>query len=481
MLTSSQMFSPTSPPRRRPSLRARLFLAALAAATFTTASNAQSNDAEATEAFGEVVSVHVVNVDVRVTDRQGRPVQGLAKEVFSLREDGRRMELTNFREVVPESGETAVPAQGAAENPAAAAELPGLLIFVLDDISLPAQARKRAIAEIDARLEQGLGAETAIAVATLGDGLRLEAQPSTDRAATRSTLETIAASAPIGLTRQQERRSYLRDVLREVGETLQEVRAGVVDTEQGVRYLNSLMRQVEGESQRRRGETLATYQGLASLLDALASIDGRKALIFLSGGLEMRPAQAEIAVIQDALSELSTRSRDGLNTNFSNNPDSLDARSAALGALIDQAPRRPYRKRQEDPLPDELGTITALAADARVSVYPWRIHGNLGVSDASLGGEAGLGASPTVRGLGEASRNEALRFLAEETGGSAAIGSGLGPLLERAEDELTGYYSLGFSPEHGGDNQLHKLKVKVRGRGLKIWYPESYFARAPVD
>ncbi|MEM8996502.1 MAG: VWA domain-containing protein [Acidobacteriota bacterium] len=466
----------TSPTHRFPVRPNLLAAAALVLCTAWGPSPAPGQSGD--EPFGEVISVHVVNVDVRVTDRQGEPVHGLDVEDFTLREDGKRQDITNFREVLP-----ATAADGAGEAGGAGAsdaELPGLLIFLLDDVSLPAQARARAIRQVDALLDGGIDAETAVAVATVGDELRIYAQPSTDRAATRKALETITPAPPLGLTRQQERASYLREILRDVGETVQEVRAGVVDTEQGVRYLTALMRQVEGEAQRRRGETLGTYQGVATLLDALGTIDGRKGLVFLSGGLEIRPAQAEIDVIQEALSELSTRSReDDLNSNFTNNPDSLDSRSAALGALTDQAPRRPYRKRQEEPLPDELGTITALAAHARVSVYPWRIHGNLGVADATLGGEAGLGASPAVRNTAEAGLNEALRVLADETGGSAAIGSSLDDLVRRAEDDLGGYYSLGFSPTHGGDNQLHKLKVKVRGRGLQVWFPKTYYARAP--
>src|SRR5215203_626141 len=49
--------------------------------------------------FGEAVDVNVVNVDVYVTDKNGRPVTGLRKEEFELREDGKRVEITNFEAV----------------------------------------------------------------------------------------------------------------------------------------------------------------------------------------------------------------------------------------------------------------------------------------------------------------------------------------------------------------------------------------------
>ena len=37
--------------------------------------------------------------------------------------------------------------------------------------------------------------------------------------------------------------------------------------------------------------------------------------------------------------------------------------------------------------------------------------------------------------------------------------------------------SLGFSPDHGGDDQLHSLKVKVKKRRINVWHPETYVAR----
>src|SRR5688572_12081442 len=47
--------------------------------------------------FGELIEVNVVNVDVLVTDRAGRPVTDLRREDFEVLEDGKRMEVTNFQ------------------------------------------------------------------------------------------------------------------------------------------------------------------------------------------------------------------------------------------------------------------------------------------------------------------------------------------------------------------------------------------------
>ncbi|HUP43550.1 MAG TPA: hypothetical protein VM599_10105, partial [Thermoanaerobaculia bacterium] len=56
-------------------------------------------DRQPADAFGETLSVEVVNVEVRVIDRKGRPITGLTREDFELFEDGRRVEIAHFYEV----------------------------------------------------------------------------------------------------------------------------------------------------------------------------------------------------------------------------------------------------------------------------------------------------------------------------------------------------------------------------------------------
>ncbi|HSN87621.1 MAG TPA: hypothetical protein VL025_12730, partial [Thermoanaerobaculia bacterium] len=65
--------------------------------------------------FGEVVEVNVVNVDVYVTGKDGKPVAGLGKGDFEVFEDGKRVEITNFEAVDRAAG---TPAAGSPPTPA---------------------------------------------------------------------------------------------------------------------------------------------------------------------------------------------------------------------------------------------------------------------------------------------------------------------------------------------------------------------------
>ncbi|MGH9424570.1 MAG: hypothetical protein ACRD3J_31645, partial [Thermoanaerobaculia bacterium] len=47
----------------------------------------------------ESIEVRVVNVDVVVRDRAGKPVTGLTKDAFEIYENGQKREITNLYEV----------------------------------------------------------------------------------------------------------------------------------------------------------------------------------------------------------------------------------------------------------------------------------------------------------------------------------------------------------------------------------------------
>src|SRR5690348_11977148 len=68
--------------------------------------------------FGEVIEVNVVNVDVHVTDRDGRPVPGLQRDDFEVYEDGKRVKVTNFEAITVNTEAAAIRKASPAPSPA---------------------------------------------------------------------------------------------------------------------------------------------------------------------------------------------------------------------------------------------------------------------------------------------------------------------------------------------------------------------------
>lgn len=88
-----------------------------------------------------------VRVDVVVTDRSGRPVRGLRREDFAVREDGVLQEVADFEAVGPAeplAESAAGPGSPAAVPPPAAVALPASFLIVFDQTHLSAEQARTA-------------------------------------------------------------------------------------------------------------------------------------------------------------------------------------------------------------------------------------------------------------------------------------------------------------------------------------------------
>ena len=131
--------------------------------------------------FGERVEVNLVEILVRVTDRDGRPVRGLQREDFQVSEDGEPVEITNFlavedRRVVVDRlaprDETAAPVEEARPAPAPAAVAdagPLYLAIFIDNSTLQHRNRKKALAGVQKFIDDQLGPTDRAMVAVIND------------------------------------------------------------------------------------------------------------------------------------------------------------------------------------------------------------------------------------------------------------------------------------------------------------------------
>ncbi|HEX3126094.1 MAG TPA: VWA domain-containing protein [Thermoanaerobaculia bacterium] len=67
-----------------------------------------------------------------------------------------------------------------------------------------------------------------------------------------------------------------------------------------------------------------------------------------------------------------------------------------------------------------------------------------------------------------------LNYLAQATGGKAAINSARLEALERMTADTGSYYWLGFTPDWKADNQRHRIELQPRKRGLSVRTRESF-------
>ncbi|HEX2121239.1 MAG TPA: VWA domain-containing protein, partial [Thermoanaerobaculia bacterium] len=144
--------------------------------------------------FGESIEVRLHNLDVIVTDREGKPVTGLRQEDFEVLEDGVPQKITNFAEYSERVARTPASAQIAVDaQPAVQAPPPRRFVFFVDEMAIHPNIRadlaKRSTDLLDRVMREG---DQGMLVRPVISGKVTHAFTS-DRAALRGELTTAIA------------------------------------------------------------------------------------------------------------------------------------------------------------------------------------------------------------------------------------------------------------------------------------------------
>jgi VWFA-related protein len=403
---------------------------------------------KADDSFIDIVNVGVVNVDVFVTDKKGNPVTGLSKDDFQLFENGHPVEITNFytvnggKAVTPPATAEAAPAQaspgvpGAAPvvAPAAAQDLDRAqaeeqrlrLIVYIDNFNLRPFNRNRVMRELRAFIGQKLGKNDQLMLVTYDREMHIRhtftSDPSTI-AAGMLELEKISAQ---GVHADSDR----RDVLQRIKDAQSVTEAEGFATNYAESTFNDLS---------------FSLDSLKKMVDALAGMPGRKAVVYVSDGLPMIAGQDVFYAVQNKFGQ-STGMTSSLDYNVSRRLDELTAQANA-------------------------NRITFYTIDAAgLRTYDSNSAENQGP------GAPSPGLSQLVDSVNISNLQSTLQTLAEKTGGVAIINTNvITPRLDRIASDFNTYYSLGYTPPHFGDGRYYKLDVKVKNRkDLQVRHREGY-------
>jgi VWFA-related protein len=431
------------------------------------------------ESFFESIDINVVNVEVYVTDKHGQPVPGLTRADFELREDGKPVELTNFYAgegpAVPAAsaaaGLPAAPMLAATGLPAPAGQ-PGaassdqpamaqmaqaaqpavappsdeqrlnLAVFV-DNLNLTPAARNRVLASLKRFFGHRLSPRDRVVLASYdGTQVKIRQAPTSDPKALVSTIDELAKGSPRG----NHTSMVMRDLFAELGRIQLTPISGfhsVTDDRSEAKdfELPQLDQGIYLYSQARFDETRHTLAALTEIVDSLAGLPGRKALLYVSGELSLRAG------------EVLYRARE-LKFGKGEAPPTNDVDSA------------PY-----------LRTLVDHANANRVTLYGLGAPQDFGNIVLQVGGVAWAHDLEQVQSDGLAA---ALHTITDHTGGLTSVDlNDPGVFLERIRNDFGSFYSLGFSPAHQRDGKLHGLDVKVKGRkDLKLRYREAYQDRS---
>ncbi len=419
----------------------------------------------------ESIDVRLISLDAVVTDASDQPLQGLAKDDFDLRVDGERVKILS----VDAGQDLRTTVTGRLT----------VLLFI-DERHLQRKHRDAALTEIAAALDEEVAANpTWVAAAVFGDRLEPLLSPTRERDAVRRTIDTaMKRQIPQSSLRGRQRATAvtMRETLRLLaakGSRYQLGRASLASVEANLRSFGEALQQ----------DTLQTIGAVESMVEALAFVPGRKAILFVSDGLPRHPLDTAAKTMYDRLAGSSRQldgddlisARSSLDLNDRNHrPFGVD-RADRMGRATNIVQHDDGGAFAYQTLAAELSCaeafdrLAALANTHRVTFYPLKPP----VVDPAI---SQLGESARDRGsiIELSDVRSGLSGLADHTGGlSFAAATGVGDFLQSTRTDISTYYSLSFAPPDSmGDTGIREVTLRLRrrplARGGSLRYRASY-------
>lgn len=417
--------------------------------------------------FGEVIEVNVVNVDVHVTDKDGRPVSGLQRDDFEVYEDGKRVKVTNFEAISVETEIAAGPKASTAPSPAptAPAAVPPEdrlhLVIYVDNSNLEPAHRTRVLQQVRTFLKD-LRPEDGVMLVTNDLGLKIRLPFTGDRAAIDAELGTIERLPAQGATAESDRRSAMRNIL-EIREAVRRIEGPCS---------RSIMVPAESYAEATRNQVLQSIKSMTVLVNSLSGVPGRKALLYVSDGLPATPGEEVFQLLAEICSGGTASGADDVHDPDLEGPADQFKGSEAL------------MKAMRFSTVEDLNRLAAHANANRVTLYTLQATGLQGSTSAmaDYGPNERVLQLPNLQFVQTTNLQNSLTLLASETGGKAILNANDVSLdLRRMKEDLSSYYSVGYVPEHSGDAREHRIEVKVRKPGLQVRSRRSYRDKPAIE
>jgi VWFA-related protein len=430
-----------------------------ALASFLCFALAATLEAQPSQPFVDSVDVQVVEVDVVVTDRKGRPVKGLKREDFELYVDGRPAEITNFYESPiyleeqpgrRKKGRRPVIRTEAAPRTAAREAL--TVVFYLDDLHTFPPHRTRLLRRLQAAVEPWRSLNASFILARFVNRLEVLVPPTPDLDAILEGAGSVRKGAPRAIQNGDGARRYaIRSLIdRQVSCAMSPSCRPCIDN------WGELLARVRQYAAHRATNTAIAVDGLADLVTTLSGVPGKKAVVYVTDGLPQRPGSSLLDFVGN-------------------------------GLCRDQNPRAASETMAEMMQYDESRRFSRLSSHANANRVTFYGVDASGVRDAGPDialDNAGSGPSSHNASLHSMNAQSGLHLLARETGGKALINANdLSIVLDDMTAQLAASYSLGFIPAELKPDEEREIAVLLApgaDDGHRIAYRRT-FRDKPVD
>jgi len=377
------------------------------------------------------VEVVVTNVDVVVTDKTGKRITGLAPENFEIYEDGLLQKLTNFYEVkgmeiyttAPEKEREKVP-KPLQPLPESVTHIENKIIIYFDNWHLHPLNRNWSIKRLESFVRNNFSPDSNNQgmIVCLGQKLEILQEFTSNQWQLLQAIDNVKKHSGQSLLRIRTKEDLIKELNSIVSASTR-----IDKFESYERALGYARNYVEAE----QTDLFYSLKSLNAFIDYLVGIEGKKIMIYVSDGLPINAGDEVFGFLDQAF-------------------PSGNARSEAMNYDA----TRLFKE------------LSARCNANEISLYPINAQG---LESMTLSADKEAGWNTYTRGSGMVKpgsrvKNDALKLMARETGGLAILNTNdIESGLERIEDDLQFYYSLGYVSPHREDNKYHSIKVELVG------------------
>ncbi len=403
--------------------------------------------------FFAPLEVPLVSVDVYVADRQGRPIPGLGIDDFHLFEDGQPVEISHFYAAPGVTAPADAPEIAPPDAPTGVAtqEAPNQNIFLVvffDDTNLSQGRRRSAVDHIERFFQNEFPPGFQVMIIAY-DGRIQVLQPFTsDIAEAATSLAEANHRSSLSLSVDQE------GLINDMEYTRIMANANPPQAESILQNSgNAIYQKIQSYADQQEHRTRTACANLEKVFRSLSGLEGRKALLLVSDGVEPRPGERLF--------------RQWAQT-FGSEPMWEIQASLAFNQAI-----------QYD-VTDAFVAVSQSANGHRVTLYTLSSITNL--NNRAIAAQYRLMDENRLSVIQGVSEDLLKSNLADATGGRPLENSpALGEQLTEVAEELGSYYSLAYRPDHVEDGKYYRIKVEVDVEHARVRHREGYYDTPQSD
>jgi VWFA-related protein len=408
------------------------------------------------------ISTNLIQLDVTVTDKNGKLVTDLKPEDFELFENGEKQIISNFSIISKSVGgasagdagnaaQTGNAQTGTPTDPPRREDVRRTIAVVVDDMSLSHTSVFYARIALKKFVDTQMLPGDLVAIIRTGGGVGALQQFTSDKRLLHAAIDKIRWN-PFGgsvdaLSSVAQNNSDISERFRSESDAVASgspkkfvgilTRESVADTKT-MDYKASKNMAVSEKA----GYALTSFGVIKYIISGMAKLPGRKTMMLFSDGFD-------------------------------------------LGGDIGKA--------KGSSTLDFLQDVTDLANRSSVVVYTFDTRGlqamSITASDSTyeiIDGPGGRAGKEAMRTKDFRESQDGLAYLAHQTGGKALLNSNdLNAGIDRALYEQTGYYLLGYVPDaetfDASKRKYNKFEIKVKRPGVKVSYRSGFFTSGPSD